>query len=363
MEEYQIEPETKEIENKITETLIIEQNEKKFKLELVLEDEIIFLNLYEEGNINNKYYSQKLSLREIKNKHQIFCVFNSCQEFLDYLKASHKNKKLSIKINNESLSILMNIEYLFKQQIIEIPLEKNKIKIQDLTDDIIKEISFLKSTIEKINSNLINQNREINNLKEENKKLKEELNKFKEIFGEKIIFMQIPYFSNILKSNECELIFSAIKSRINKKLKDIKKIYQATKDGGDPSIFHSKCDGINNTLVLIHSKKNNRFGGFTSNIWESTSNEVFKDDKNAFVFSLDKQKIYSYKNDGKAIRCRKDYGPCFGYGPKIGIYGDPLKQQNLYSYKYYNSYDIDDAFLEKNSDYAIDYEVFQVIFE
>ena len=28
MEEYQIEPETKEIENKITETLIIEQNEK-----------------------------------------------------------------------------------------------------------------------------------------------------------------------------------------------------------------------------------------------------------------------------------------------------------------------------------------------
>ena len=175
--------------------------------------------------------------------------------------------------------------------------------------------------------------------------------------------MQIPYFSNILKSNECELIFSAIKSRINKKLKDIKKIYQATKDGGDPSIFHSKCDGINNTLVLIHSKENNRFGGFTSNIWESTSSEVFKDDKNAFVFSLDKQKIYSYKNDGKAIRCHKDYGPFFGYGPLIGIYGNPLEQTKIESYKCNDSYDIDYAFLEKNPDYAIDYEVFQVIFE
>ena len=175
--------------------------------------------------------------------------------------------------------------------------------------------------------------------------------------------MQIPYFSNILKSNECELIFSAIKSRINKKLMDIKKIYQATKDGGDPSIFHSKCDGINNTLVLIHSKKNNRFGGFTSNIWESTSNEVFKDDKNAFVFSLDKQKIYSYKNDGKAIRCRKDYGPCFGYGPLIRIYGNPFEQTKLESYKGNESYDIDYAFLKNNSDYAIEYEVFQVIFE
>ena len=118
-----------------------------------------------------------------------------------------------------------------------------------------------------------------------------------------------------------------------------------------------------NTLVLIHSKKNNRFGGFTSNIWESTSNEVFKDDKNAFVFSLDKQKIYSYKNDGKAIRCHKYYGPCFGYGPLIGIYGNPLEKQELNSHKYYNSYDIDYAFLENFSDYAIDYEVFQVIFE
>ena len=82
MEEYQIEPETKKIENKITETLFIEQNEKKFKLELVLEGEIIFLNLYEEGNINNKYYSQKLSLREIKNKHQIFLYLIHVKNFL-----------------------------------------------------------------------------------------------------------------------------------------------------------------------------------------------------------------------------------------------------------------------------------------
>ena len=330
MEEYQIESETKEIENKITETLIIEQNEKKYKLELVIEGEIIFLNLYEEGNINNKFYSQKLSLREIKNKHQIFCVFKTCKEFLDYIKALYENKKLSIKINNESFSLLMNIEYLFKQQIIEIPLEKNKIKIQDLTDDIIKEISFLKNTIKlqnenigKINSNLLSQNMEINYLKEENAKLKEEIKQFKEIFGEKIIYEQITSFSNILKYNECELIFSAIKKRMYRKIKNIKKIYLAAKDGRDPSIFHSKCDGINNTLVLIHSNGNKRFGGFTSNIWESTSNEVFKDDKNAFVFSLDKQKIYSYKNDGKAIRCHKNYGPCFGCVPEIGIFGNP----------------------------------------
>ena len=325
----------------------------------------------------------------------------------------------------------MNIEYLFKQQIIEIPLEKNKIKIQDLTDDIIKEISFLKNTIKlqnenigKINSNLLSQNMEINYLKEENAKLKEEIKQFKEIFGEKIIHEQITSFSNILKYNECELIFSAIKKRMYRKIKNIKKIYLAAKDGRDPSIFHSKCDGINNTLVLIHSNGNKRFGGFTSNIWESTSNEVFKDDKNAFVFSLDKQKIYSYKNDGKAIRCHKNYGPCFGYVPKIGIFGNPhqtlrpsvtnqsststipssvnnttysihknvstkrtypvpynagkqvrvvsynninsyntLGQGQSVSYNDNSSYDIDYSFFEDTLDSVIDYEVFQVIFE
>ena len=370
MEEYQIEQETEEVENKITETLFLNQDKKNFKIELIIEGKMMFFNLYEEGNISNKYYSQIMSLKEIKNKHQIFCIFNSCQEFLDYIKALYENKKLSTKINNESLSLLMNVEYLFKQQIIEIPLEKKKIKIEDLSDDIIKEITFLKNiikiqqeSIEKINSNIINQKKEINNLKEENNKLKEEIKQFKEIFGEKILYEHISFFSNILKTNECEMIFSAIKSKMNRKIKNIKKIYQATKDGGNPSIFHSKCDNINNTLVLIHSSGNIRFGGFTSNIWESTPSVLFKDDKNAFIFSLDNQKIYLYKNDGKAIKCRKDFGPCFGYGPKIGIYGNPLEQKKLFSYVDNDSYDFDYIFLTQNPDYAIDYEVFQIIFD
>jgi len=373
MEEYQIEPETKEIENKITETLIIDQNEKKFKLELVIKGEMIFFNLYEEGKINNKYYSQKLSLREIKNKHQIFCVFNSCQEFLDYIKASFDNKKLSIKITNESLSILMNIEYLFKQQIIEIPLEEKKMNIEDFSNDIIKEISFLKDKIISLEENIEkmkynfeekmnNQNKEINNLKEENNKLKDEIKCIKnDFYGVTENFI---INSNILKSNEYKMISLAINKRINKKIKEIKKIYQATKDGGDPCYFHSKCDKINNTLVLIHSEGNNRFGGFTSNFWESTKDEVFKDDKNAFVFSLDENKIYPYKNDGKAIRCFKNYGPYFGSGPLIGIRGNPFKDENLRTFRDGTSYDINNDFLNKNAtDNVVDYEVFQIIFE
>ena len=98
MEEYQIEQETEEIENKITETLFLNQDKKNFKIELIIEGKIMFFNIYEEGNISNKYYSQIMSLKEIKNKHQIFCIFNTCQEFLDYIKALYEKKNYPLKL-------------------------------------------------------------------------------------------------------------------------------------------------------------------------------------------------------------------------------------------------------------------------
>ena len=169
MEEFQASPETPDI---ISETINIYQNYNKYKLEIIIEGEIIIFNLYEEeGDINNKYYNKQMSLKEIKNKHQIFCVFNSCKDFLDYIKASYENKKLFIKKNNNYLLITINVEYLFKQQIIEITLEEKKAKIEDVTDDLIKEISSLKNKIKLYEEKINNQNEEINKLKDENIKI------------------------------------------------------------------------------------------------------------------------------------------------------------------------------------------------
>ena len=54
---------------------------------------------------------------------------------------------------------------------------------------------------------------------------------------------------------------------MNKKIKEIKKLYQASLDGGEPSIFHKKCDNIPNTLVLYKTKGNRRFEGYVSECW------------------------------------------------------------------------------------------------
>ena len=165
-----------------------------------------------------------------------------------------------------------------------------------------------------------------------------------------------------MKDNELDFIESAIKSRINKNIKEIKKKYQATIDGAEPTDFHSKCDNISNTLTLVKSLGNKRFGGFTSNSWDSIGQ--YKDDQNAFIFSIDKQKIYPYKTKGFAIYCNKDFGPIFGAGFDIWIEGNILKNDGLTCYK--SSYVHNCDFLEVTQPKftkALDYEVFQIIFE
>ena len=173
-----------------------------------------------------------------------------------------------------------------------------------------------------------------------------------------------------MKYNERKMIFSEIENKMNKKIRKIKKLYQATIDGGDPINFHSKCDNIENTLVFIKSEGLRRFGGFTPIPWTSNEKGVYKEDPNlkSFVFSLDKQKIYSLKSKENAVCHKKNGGPCFGFGHDIGIDKNPLKENTLYTCQSSYDYKGDKYSLsEYDGDFnkhikALEYEVFQVLF-
>ena len=89
------------------------------------------------------------------------------------------------------------------------------------------------------------------------------------------------------------MITSEIKQIMKKEIKEIKKLYQATIHGFEPENFHKKCDEIKNILVLYKSAGNRRFGALTSEYWKSENST--KLDKNCFLFSLDKNKIYPPK--------------------------------------------------------------------
>jgi hypothetical protein len=60
-------------------------------------------------------------------------------------------------------------------------------------------------------------------------------------------------------------------------------IYQASRDGFGLNDFHSKCDGIMNTLMIIKTSDSYVFGGFTTQDW--TDLNGYKLDTDAFIFS------------------------------------------------------------------------------
>ena len=344
----------------ISETLTIEQDNEHYTLHLNSLGDIISFNL--DYNYNN--YTKKIPLKEIKDKNSyaIFATM-SVNDFIPALKKLSENKKLSLIKKDNNIIIKIEIDIAFINHIIEIELIN---KIQNL-EKIEKELNELKTNYSTLKQENVELKKRIEEHKKEINDLKSEINEIKKILNPKnniINKLKIGNKSVIMKEDEFDLIHSAIKERLNKEVKELIKLYQATVDGGDVSKFHSRCDNIPNTLVLIKSAGNRRFGGFTTAKW-SSSNE-YKEDPNAFLFSLDKQKIYSHKNNGKAIYVHSSSGPYFGNN-EICIWGNCIKEKKMYTCEskddiWYN-YDGDkNALSESGGNWicALEYEVFYV---
>ena len=228
---------------------------------------------------------------------------------------------------------------------------------------IMEENKNLKDKIKNVEEIINKLQKYINNLNKINKEVKssEETN----------IWNYIKQVSNIIRKDEFNMIKKATEERMNKKIKKIKKIYQATVDGENGAIFHQKCDNIHNTLVLIESAGNRRFGGFASECWKSDNNSNV--DNKCFLFSLDKMKIYLPKMNNHYNICNyKEKGPNFSYNGQLCIVigQNPIKNKRLSTNESDNVYgdlfNYDKNALSEdgqfNGIYSKDYEVYQIIF-
>ena len=322
-------------------TIDLELNNKKYSLEINSEKVSMTMKL---SPLEEEFlcFTRNLTLKELKEMSQFFFLINSCQDFAMTLKKLSEEKKLTINKKLNEIDLCFTLEYFTQKQLIEI--------------------------------SLFSGNGNDSHLEERIKKLEKEIEELKKKFNEGVKINRHMFNNNsvIMKENEFDLIHLAIKSRSNKEVKELKKLYQATIDGDGPINFHSRCDNIPNTLTIIKSAGNRRFGGFASETWESPTNVKRKDDKNAFLFSLDKQKIYSYKKDGNALECKNDWGPTFGIEPSsIYIGPNPIQEKQLctnesnekasYNFRRDNNALSEDGKFE--GIFASEIEVFQVIFE
>ena len=235
-------------------------------------------------------------------------VFKTCEDLEDSYNSmvvifkNEKNVIKEIKDNKLIISIfILRLDRSYDEHNLELT-KQNQNK-----DLIIENLCQIVNELKINNTNLQN---ELNNVKEKLEKMEKKLNdiennNFINKLESKIIREKKEYDFLIERLKKVNLDENIIKSG---KI-DINLIYRATKDGDEAKDFHKKCDEYKNNLVIIMTKTGLRFGGFTRESWEGKGDKL---DKEAFCFSLDKNKIYNYVKGKSSIYVSPEFGPSFG---------------------------------------------------
>ena len=282
------------------------------------------------------FKSKMGELNNFKDKIEQMDLVKSQAEEIKQLKSKIAEltspKKSEEKTDEETLKNrikeLEDIKLKHEQEIKDLKLQSaKKSEIKEEVEEEEKEEEKEKEKEEKEIKQEVKEEKEIKQeVKEEVKEVKQEINEIKEIkkeapkiekrhvFGERTQKYKVK--GNIIHNkDEIELITRKI-NKVNKKI-TLNLIYKATVDSDKASAFHEKCDGAKSSLVLIETDDGKRFGGFTTSSWSGDC--IDKKDEDAFVFSLDKMKVYTNIPDEDAIGCYPKYGPIF-LGCQIRIY-------------------------------------------
>ena len=110
-----------------SESIEIKEEENIDKLNIEVINQNITLNIIYKGELM-KEYEINLTLDEIKQKHKIFSLLESLKEFVEIIKDSINNKKLSIKIFDDKKLILeLLCLYIYKHETMQFELIKKQI--------------------------------------------------------------------------------------------------------------------------------------------------------------------------------------------------------------------------------------------
>ena len=293
------------------------------KLNILMKEEILLLPLEKRNDINPKFIFDK------NDSDSDIDIDENDKEFEDlsvnYIKLKEKYNEMVKNHDKEINQFNIEIQELKQQnndlkQKINILLEQvnqlNELINKKDNNNIKYSLSNIQSLIERIEI--------LEELKEEstksskknsdglynlnNKEIKERINikKLKKCFK-----------SSSILTNETNYDFLLNKlSKYNPT--SYKIIYKTSIDGDNIKNFHSNCDGEENVLIIIETKKGYKFGGFTSIGFDSSGYELR--DNNAFLFSIDKQKIYDIIQGNNAIYCNRRFGPIFCSKPDSSAY-------------------------------------------
>ena len=317
-----------------------------------------------ERNIEN---ISKMFKRYNENNSKLFeIIYNKCKGIMLLIDNYKINNNDKIKFNNDNeifneiLNNLKTFENYIKDQKANNNINHGVNEDKKLNEEIIKNDQIANGVIISISelnnkdSNSSNNNMQIyEDLYDNNQQLNNvDIEKtFINEHGRKI------FLNGLLKGiihtySEIDNVVSKIQNILSKSVIFVL-VYKAIEDGDKASVFHEKCDELDKSLVIIETNKALRFGGFTTKTWEGKNRKKF--DNNAFVFSLDNNKIYDIIKREPAIGCYPLFGPVF-FGCQIRIYDNFFikggttcrKGLNYSTQKHYELNDGEQTFIVKD---------------
>ncbi|KAJ5079391.1 pep-cterm sorting domain-containing protein [Anaeramoeba ignava] len=308
---------------------------KQEKKEIFQFDFFQFLNNWikkRNKRLKGKKEKEKEKEKEIEKKrlfHSFFSLFDkdsiSKQDFDKLKQFDFFPKSFLVDIQNKVIQDNQK-----ENQQMKIEIENKEKEIEEKWK---KEVENKEKEIENKEKEIEDKNKEIE------EKWKKEVEKMKPIFDKyqdqyqkdleyekkmKELQKNFPQFSETRIITEEEYV-KKLQEWINDNdfFSKMKKGFSAKRDGFDSQNWHKAVDGKGKTLVIIKTKDNFIFGGFTQVGFKYVqSGYEYINDSNAFIFSLRNDKgdrmpakfTYKQGHEGCAIESNLSYGPTFGDG-------------------------------------------------
>ena len=320
----------------------LSNSDKEYKLTINLEenDNFIQFHLNSVQNSSREYYYLKMTLDEFVSLNRYFLMFEKIEELANNISNIIRDciPKLIKEQNGMSLSFDIFIPGQNKREI-KLFLEEKPFEELSVIDELKNEINKLKAKINDLEISVNRKDAMYDALKFKYDNLKENFDTRMEQFQTELINIksQLPqqnFINNNIRQNpnlrtsqeileqnkneistiinnnlELNLLSNKIRQLYPGKNVIYNLLYRKSRDSDKAKVFHSKCDKIKGTLIIIKTSKGYKIGGYTNETWEG--NNAYKIDNTAFLFSLNYNKIYDVKINKFAIYCSPFFGPIF----------------------------------------------------
>ena len=300
-----------------------------------------------------KKYETKLDFEDLKSSYKFFKMFDNYEEEkIDFVELIKRNSVKIINIDEDELVLCIDLKTM-TNNLMNVSLKKVLMSSKEMIDFYISELKDKGKVIDKLNTEIklikddiklkdekiVNLETNINDLKNRIDTLEKKISDYSEVkekipnieknlnkFIESMNKPNTKLLSNssiIQKSEEIQLLANSISPDGDV---SFKLVYSSKLYGENSQKLKAAYIGVKDILVVVKTKKNRRFGGYAHESFEDT--EFQKKDSRAFLFNLDKMKIYKSKGTSHTIWNFNLDSIDFGYGTDLRIFHNFLSNEN-----------------------------------